>query len=400
MPNFDLDKFIDRDFEISLVINRVSDLAKGKPFAPRERVFHFVGSSGIGKSSLLGKIHSLLLGGDFKKQGVVPILVRLDTLKGGKQGFIVELLKTVYEEFCKYTEVVANPVLKEPLKSKREYASMIVRAIFLRDVVPVLMLDEVNVPSWKDMQEIENYLLAKFVQDNNRAILITAGRSQPTRFNDFALRPNASNIVPLSVFDEEKTGKQMEHLKPGSGKLAGQVVKLGGGVPGNTVQLVGHVTGDPLDIPNEALAVQSLLDDVKKENKIETSYYPMLEAISILQGFFPEDVTPLFQSHPQLGAGWNESRVKEVFPKLNQIQVGPGRLVDWNREKKHWAMDESTRGLFEKELQLHNPELWKKLHCTALRMYQEWGETYNADMYRNKVAYHQQCLQSAGMTCE
>jgi len=74
--------------------------------------------------------------------------------------------------------------------------------------------------------------------------------------------------------------------------------------------------------------------------------------------------------------------------------------VDWDREKKHWAMDESTRDLFEKELQMRTPELWKKLHCTAFRMYQEWGQKYSSDMYQNKSSYHQQRLQSAGMVCD
>jgi hypothetical protein len=237
------------------------------------------------------------------------------------------------------------------------------------------------------MQEIEEYLLVNLLH-NNRAILITAGRSLPSAFNDFALRHNSSNTFLLSAFDEEKTGKQMESLKLGSRKLAGKVMKLGNGIPGNTAKLVQHIVGDPLDIPNATKAVQSLLDEIKETNDIKERHHPMLEAISILQGFFPEDVVLLFQCHPLLGRGWDESRVKDVFLELSRIQVGPGGLVDWDREKKHWAMDESTRDLFEKELQMRDPELWKKLYCTALDMYQKWGQKYNSDKYRNKANYH------------
>jgi nucleoside-triphosphatase THEP1 len=399
MSTIDLEMFINRDKEIALVMDTVSRVAKGEPFAPKERVFHFVGPSGIGKSSLLEKIRSLL-GKEYRDQGVVPILVRLDTLKGAKQGFVVELLKTVYEEFCKYSGVIANPVLKESLKSKKEYASMTVRAIFLRkEMFPVLLLDEINIPSQKDMQEIEEYLLVNLLH-NNRAILITAGRSLPSAFNDFALRHNSSNTFLLSAFDEEKTGKQMESLKLGSRKLAGKVMKLGNGVPGNTAKLVQHIVGDPLDIPNATKAVQSLLDEIKETNDIKERHHPMLEAISILQGFFPEDVVPLFQNHPQLGAGWGDGNVKEEFLKLKDIQIGPGGLVGWDRDKKCWVMDENTRDLFERELQMRDPELWRKLHCTALEMYREWWQKYNSDIYRNKSIYHQQCLQSAGVNCE
>jgi hypothetical protein len=400
MPN-NPEQFINRDKELGLVVNRVCDLAVGKPFAPKERVFHFTGPSGIGKSSLLKRIRLLLLTEEYKKMGVVPILVNLDALKGIKHRLVDELLKIIYDEFCKYTEVVANPVLMEPLTSRWEYASIIVRAISLRKaILPVLILDEINALPNKDMQEIEELLLVKFIQDNGLAVLVTAGRSQPAMFNGFALRPNPSNTFLLPVFDEEKTSRQMECLKPGSGILAGTVMKLGSGVPGNTVKLVEHVSGDPPGIPNELQAVQSLLDEIKKTNNIKERYYPMLEAISILQGFFPEDVAALFQNHPQLGAGWDEGRVKDVFLELKDVQIGIGKLIDWDREKKGWMIDESTRYLFERELQMSNPELWKKLHCTALEIYQEWEQKYNSDMYRNKSNYHQQRLQSAGMNCE
>lgn len=386
--------FINRDKEISFVMDRVSDLGKGKPFAPNERIIHFVGPSGIGKSFLLERFYKELGG----RVNCVPLLIRLGTLKGGKSGFAVQLLIATYEAFCAYKSI------KPEIYSGRtlvQFAKHVHQTINIsgKDQVIVLFLDDINIPSNKDMREIEEYFLENFLHGNNRSFLITAGRSYPSVFNDFALRPNSSNILPLSAFDEEKTRRQIELLKPGAGKLAKILLKLGSGVPGNTVKLAELIIGDPLGIPNEMQAIQSLLDVIKKNNKIEAQFYPMLEAISILQGFFPEDVTPLFQNHPQLEVGWDERRVKEVFLELSRIKVGPGGLVDWDRDKKHWAMDESTRDLFEKELQMRDPELWKKLHCTALGMYQKWGENYNSDLYRNKSTYHKQRLQSVGLNC-
>jgi hypothetical protein len=396
MTDFDPEKFINRDEEISRVLRRVSDLVSGKPLAPKERVFHFVGPSGIGKSCLLEKIRLDL---EHKHPECVPLLIKLDGLKEGNRGLSVELLVKVYEGFCTYTNIATNPVLKEPLKSTREYASMIARAISLReDLVPVLLLDEINIPSQTEIQEVEEYLLAKFINANPMGFLITAGRSHPMFF-DFALRSEPRNTYHLPVFDEEKTGEQMQSLKPGSKGLAKKLYKLGNGVPGNTVKLVKHIVGDPPGIP-ETQAIRSLLDDMKKTNAIEEPYISMLEALSILQGFFPEDAAPLFQVHPQLGAGWDERRVKGELMKLKEIQVGPGGVVDWDREKKYWVMDERTRDLFERELQMRNPpELWRKLHCTALKMYREWGEKYDSDVYRGKSVHHQSCLQSAGMDC-
>ncbi len=390
----DVSNFINREKEIGLVMNMVSNLEKGKPFSPNERIFHFIGPSGIGKSYLLERFYKELSG----KTNCFPLLIRLDTLKGGKNGFTGELLIATYEAFCAQKSIKPK---KYNGQTPAQFASHVQRTITSigKDHIVVLLLDEINVPSQKDIREIEDYLLVNFLHGNNLSILVTAGRSYPSAFIDFALRPNASNIFPLTVFDEEKTGRQIESLKPGSRKLAEKIWKLGSGVPGNTVKLVGHLSGDPPDILNEAQVVQALLDDIKKTNKIENRFYPMLEAISILHGFFPEDVAPLFQCHPQLSDEWEESEIKEEFLELNRIQIGPSSLVNWDREKKHWAMDESTRDLFEKELQMRDPELWKKLHCTALGMYQEWGQKYSSDLYRGKSNYHEQRLQSAGLNC-
>jgi hypothetical protein len=395
MPACDPEKFIDRDQELDRVMKRVSDLADGKPFAPKERVFHFVGPSRIGKSCLLEKIRHELIGRQLK---CVPLLIPLDALKAGKRGFTVELLVKVYEEFCTHKGI--KPPSINSQTTQNEIVRQVQRVVNGKDQLVILLMDEINIPPEDDMKRIEEHLLFKFIHNNKLAVLVTAGRSQPSIFNDFALRPNASNTHHLPVFDEEKTSEQMEVLKPGSKQLAGKVQKLGNGVPGNTVELVSHIAGEPLDIPNEAQAVRSLLNDVKKENKISELHIPMLEALSIMEGFFPEDVAPLFQRHPQLGAGWDERRVKEEFLRLKEIKVGPGGVVDWDRERKHWAMDERTRDLFERELQMREPpELWRKLHCTALEMYRAWGEKYNSDVYRNKSSYHQQRLQSAGLDC-
>lgn len=388
--------FINRNFEIDLIVKRVSDLAKGKPFDPKERVFHFVGPSGIGKSYLLEKYcHEL----NNQRLKCVPMLVRLDALKSGERGFTLELLSATYETFCAYKSIKPE---KYNGQTTSQFARQVQQTITNngKDHVTVLLLDEINVPPQKDMLAIEEHLLANFIHDNGLAVLITAGRSQPAKFNDFALRPSPSNTFPLSVFDEKKTSKQMESLKRGSGKLARKIVKLGSGVPGNTVKLIKHVSGNPLDIPNEGRAIQSLVNGIKKKNKIEKQYHPMLEAISILKGFFPEDVVPLFQKHPQLGVGWDETKVKDVFLELSQIQVGPGGLVDWEREKKYWVMDETTRVLIEKELQVRRQELWKRLHCTAMEIYKKWGQKYKSDLYQNKSKYHKKRLQSAGLNCK
>jgi hypothetical protein len=256
------------------------------------------------------------------------------------------------------------------------------------------MLDEIDVLRREELNEIEGYLLEKLIHESEHTILITVGRSFPL-FNSFALR---RPYFLLSAFDEKTVGNQLDKLKPGLSPIASKVLELGNGIPGNTTKLAKYVVDEPLSIQNELEAVQSLLADVK--DGIEKRFHPIIETICVLQAFFHEDVDPLARNHPALGESWDEIRLRELFGELRQVQIGPGGLMNWDREKKGWVMDEPTRALFEKELQMRDPELWKQLHCTAYRMYKQWGNRYNSQLYKDKAEYHWQRLQSAGFACD
>lgn len=393
MPTHELDEFVNREKELALIEEKVSRLAKGEPFAPYERVVHFIGPSGMGKSCLLEKLHNVLS----NELSCIPMLIKLETLRDEHDGFIKNLIQFIYEELSRILE--RDEVFLNPSESTRKSASVFVRTINLS--IPgktlVLLLDEINILQRKELEDIEEYFLEGLIHDNPRAVIITAGRS-PARLNDFALRPKPENTVVLPAFDEKTTGDQVERLRQGSGQLAGKIHDLGNGVPGNTKKLVVHIVGDPPSIQDDLQAVRSLIMDIKQD--IEEYFHPVIEAICILPDFIPEDVIPMLSIHPALGKKWEETKIKEVFYNLKQIQIGPGALINWGKDKNSWVMDEPTRALFERELKLRDPELWGKLHCVAYQMYKNWGEDFSSQLYKDKATYHQQCLQSAGMNCD
>lgn len=392
MPTCEPDKFVGRENELEYITQKIARLARGDPFAPYERVIHIIGPSGIGKSCLLEKCYLIT---DIIPE-CVPVLIKLETL-GKRQGeFIDKFLEAVDEEFSHYQKVSNE---KKNGRTPLKFGSDITKKINKRaeDKIIVLFLDEINLPQKNELQSIEEHLLERLFQDNNRVVLITAGRS-PAMWNEFALRPNPKNTFRLSAFDERTTGEQLDKLRPGSAHLAGKFLELGGGVPGNNKELAEHIVGNPLVIANDLQAVQSLV--VKIKHEIDERHHFLLEAICILPAFHPEDAAPLLESHPALGGHWDEVRIRNVFTELNQVRVGPGGLINWDREKKSWVMDEPTRQLFERELQMRDPELWKKLHCTAYQMYKKWGEELNSQLYKDKAVYHRQCLQSTGMDCD
>ena len=395
MPACNLKNFVNREKELAYVKDKVIRLASGQPFAPHERVFHFVGPSGIGKSCLLEKCY----GAFANDPKCIPILIKLETLGSGSEAFVNQFLAAVYEKFCNYQGIAVDKAFVSLSRPRKLYSSILVRSINLGAMskVVVILLDEINVPQRKELQDIEENLLEELFHGNERVVLITAGRSYPM-FNDVALRPSSANTFLLRAFDEKTTGEQLEKLKPGSALIANKVLELGGGVPRNNTKLARHVVGSPPHMPNELHAVQSLLADVKGE--IEERFHAMIEAICILQAFFPEEAFPLIKSHPTLGEQWDESRIKEIFPELKQVQIGPGALISWDREKRSWVFDEPTRALFERELRMREPQLWRKLQCAAYQMYKQWGEELNSQLYRGRAEYHRECLKSAGMDCD
>lgn len=395
MPTCDPEKFVNREKELSLIRDKVSRLAKGESFAPDERVVHFAGPSRIGKSCLLEKTYEILS----NESACVPILIKLETLNRKPETFVEEFLARVYQEFCIYQNLEVNTILKKTSGSLKLHSSMVVRAINLSTVakVAVLLLDEIDILRDEELLDIEVLLLDKLIQGNKRAILITAGRSYPM-FQELSLRPGTTNSFVLSSFDEKTTSKQLEALWSGSATLARKIMELGSGVPGNNSQLLEHAVGNPPYLPDELQAVQSLLASLKAE--IEKRFHPIIEAICVLQSFFPEDIIPLLKSHQALGGEWDEAKIKQIFLELKQIQIGPGGLINWDREKKSWVMDEPTRTLFERELKMRDPELWRQLHCRAYQMYQQWGEEFNSELYRRKAESHRECLQAAEMNCD
>jgi len=391
MSEFDPKKFVNREKELDLVMDKVSRLARGEPFAPHERVIHFIGPSDIGKSWLLEKCYR-----DTRDvEQCAPIFVKLDALTKKRGEFVENFLIAVDKEFSGCLKIPTQIING---KSQSRYGADLTLKInrYAERCITVLFFDEINMLNRAQLQGVEDQLFRRLVHDNGHLVLVTAGRSSPSMLNDFALRPSLRNTFHLSTFNEITTRKQLETLGPGVANLAGKVMELSNGIPGNTIKLVEYAVGDPPDIP-ELPAVQSMLADVK--DGIENRFHPIIEIICILQVFFPEDVVPIARNHPALGEEWDEARLNDVFRELQEVQVGPGGLINWSREKKGWVMDEPTRALFERELQMRDPELWRKLHCTAYKMYKYWGDTINSQLHI-VANHHWQCLKSAGCTCD
>ena len=105
--------------------------------------------------------------------------------------------------------------------------------------------------------------------------------------------------------------------------------------------------------------------------------------------------------HPVLVGSWTVQRCVDVWNILSVIQIGPGKLIAWSMEKNALAMEEQTRFNLEKELKIQDVDLWKTLHCTAMKMYSGWADQYGLDsIFADKAEYHKAQLIKAGIDPE
>lgn len=387
MSAMHLDNFVNREEELGHIKDRIIRLARGVRFNPNERIVHFVGPSGIGKTCLLQE-SQWMAAEDLREKS---ISMRFDNLSTGNiRRYLIEIDTALLNH-------IGGPPVRTIEDSPQRINNSILKRLdsHLGERAFVLFIDEVDSLSPDSRKEFESLLFMHLLR-NPRTLLVLAGRTI-VHWSDFTLAAHPYNTFKLFPFDVDMTRKQLK-LKEEHRNLATKIHTLGDGVPGNIARLADHVMGEPPSILDELQAIQSLLSSKKEE--VEERFIPILEAICILREFFPEDVVPLVNIHPALGGQWNEASVGELFRELRQVQVGPGGLINWDRDKKSWAIDEPTRALFEKELKMRDPDLWKKLHCTAHWMYKAWGEEFNLQLHRDKAAYHQNCLQSVGMNCD
>lgn len=404
--NFNLSQFVDRKEELSQLIKKISYLSdKNNEEMPSdyERVVHLVGKSGVGKSFLLFKYQDYIL-----KNGIAhPLFLSLKPflIPSGEE-FIVRVLDFLYSN-------IAFVLGKQPIKKFQGSVNDLSSAlhyeldILQRKDKVVFLIDDVNILSNDQIQVLEDYFLAHSLL-LPRTVLILSGRHLVTGWKDFALRPyiggDKENVIELSGFGFEYTQKQIQAINPNIDDLVATIHEISGGSPGNNRRIVEQI-GDfrqfneleAIRICNqgfyEAIAEAALGLPESTANDLLLT----LESLCVLQDFDKEYEMPVMLStHPALNGTWTVQRCADLLNILSKVQVGPGRLVDWDMQKSALTLEEQTRFNLEKELKIRDINLWKKLHCTAMKMYSEWADQYGMDsIFADKSEYHKVQLMNA-----
>lgn len=403
--NFDDNQFVDRETEKMKLEQIVSFSVDSPP--DYQRVIHLVGKSNIGKTFLLCNYDKYLK--DKKIQRIGLSFVDFLDFTGSK--FITQVLNALYDQI--------EPYLVGQLENRLGMDVNALSELFVKELKHlekkskvVFLLDEVNMLSDDQVYSLEDRLLYPILKLPN-IIVVLAGRHLVTGWKDFALRPyqegDRENVLELSGFNFEYSQKQIQTINPNASDFVGEIHKISGGSPGNNKKIVEQL-GDPPQF-DELNAIRACnrefftaLDSTKQGLPQSTAneLLSALQALCVLQDFDKEYEMPVMLSaHPTLNDSWAVQRCADLINILSKVQVGPGRLVDWDMEKNALALEEQTRFNLEKELKIRDVDLWKTLHCTAMKMYSGWADQYGLDsIFADKAEYHKAQLIKAGIDPE
>lgn len=397
-PIIDDPLFTDRDEEVNLLKTLVlSAFELEKNADAKERVLHLIGSPGVGKTTLLQKYNYYLR---YEMQNVCPILV---SFKDYENLSVDEFRKKTLVSFnVQITSHLGIHLLDENDITENTVKHNV--EMLQKDKAVVVLIDEINVLRDELVHTLEDYVLALWLY-LPRLIIVLAGRNLVTGWKDFNLRPyKGNNVVELLSFDRDNTKKQIEKLNPHAVHLAPVIYEITLGLPGNNKKILDNAIGNPLQIvENDAVRVcnQELYDAVdvvgrnlSDKKNLATELLPALEALCVLQDFDKEYEMPvLLAAHKTLEGIWNVKRCATLLSILTSIQIGPGKLIDWDKNKNAFAIVEQNRRSLEQELKIRDKKMWEVLHDTAMKMYSKWAIEYNSDIFAKKTAYHKSMLE-------
>jgi hypothetical protein len=400
--------FVDRKIEIDRVLKKAKALANETSSPrPSDRVIHFPGFAGFGKTWLLHHLRYLMTEDRDNKipQAIVlHIRLRQDWMSKhpDKQPYsrvtsalLKDLLRQVYGAQGIKTDLIDSQAARpDELGSWLQNAIHDVKG---QQTVVVLVddLDEVP-PDW--LRVLEDRLFAPLILEP-RVLLVMAGRNLNYNWTTLALKPPSDEqsirLRPLSEEDTQEQLGRLAQLDPQfqhAPDFADQIHTLTSGVPeGNA--LIASQIGQPPKMPDEVKTLKQyntrlLEQTVPKE--LQWCFY----ALCISRGFNTEWLEQLLPVAAPEGRTWDYPAYQGLIRKLTATRLV--RAYKKDGEYRYW-LDEYLRYRLELELQKRDPNLWQQLHCILMHMYRAWAKNPDyALRWKEEADYHAGCLKDSG----
>lgn len=369
------DKFVDREDQIALVMDKARLLAERRQVDRRTVIF--LGERGTGKTWLLTHLQTQFA----ELPDILAFMLNLGQYAGEKPLLAVtSILKQLSTEVGNRRDGL-GATLPDMSRNLTEDVQKL-----LEEQGLVLLIDQVYESDWKLLAALEDYLLGPLAMEP-RVLIVMAGRGRAYPWKTPPLRLKAE-FVDLGPFsDVEVTQEQLKRQHEKAVARTQEIHSLSGGNPLANYLLAVH------DDPATALdqVVEGMLNTVPAQQRRQVRDY--LEALCVLHSFDEARIPPMLAAYydDESYQAWTHAQARQVREELIKWA-----FARWDADQGGYVLDGLTRKLLERYLQTQ-PERWERLQRAATELYEGWAQDYprTQDRWQREVQYHLHQLQIA-----
>jgi len=389
--------FVDRKREIERVMPKARDMAAGQLLSRSDRVVHFPGYSGSGKTWLLRHLRHLITEDEEQKiPNAIVFHARLSY--DYKQRYPCEppfetitrkLLEDLLQHISQIRSGGSRLVIDEEA-TLQDMCRLLQKTVhdLLGTKIVILLIDELDdvPPGWLNV--LEDRLFALLLSETH-VLLVLGGRTLGHDWRTFELVPADEPSLRLQPLGQGDTCEQIKRQVPGAEILADKIFALTGGVPrGNFIGA--SLASQSPQIIDETQAITLINSELLKEIPGELLQY--MKAVCVLRGLDDERMAIMLDKYVSPTTSWDVPMCRDLLARLTP------KWARWDKTSREYKVDEYARIRLEIELQKCNADLWRRMHCTAYRMYSKWITDFpNArDRWQPEANYHAERLRASG----
>ncbi len=370
-PAYAASKFVDRENEIALVMDRARAIAQGCPV--EGRVIVFAGERGLGKSWLLYYLRDQLT--SVKDLSVYALSLKRYTTTPVPDLIVNDILTDFARTIFPGKRWTSPAGLRQELWVE-------LRALLQAEVLAVLV-DEVHEADPRLLDELERYFLGPLALEPRVLIVMTGrGRLHLWRTPELRLKAVVKELQPFA--DVDCTKEQLTRQQKKAAPRASEIHSLSNGNPLANYLLAAY--SDPIAALDQV--IEGMLEPLPSAERKQAREY--LEALCVLRSFDEERIQAALTAYDSVAyRDWTFEQAKQVREYLVRWA-----FARWDGARGGYITDEPTRHLVEVYLMTAQRSKWLELHKSACQLYTDWAGKYPtaAARWQEEAKYHKTCL--------
>jgi len=386
------DESVGRSKEVNLILTKARQLCRGEKV--EQRVTVFSGEAALGKTWLLCYIERELQSGPCPERMKTYRLAPPDRSHIENDFDATREVKKILEEFAQAVlgEAVQEISLPELSRRVMDLTKKMLESFYL-----VLFVDAVFEADWNFLELFEEHFLGPLAINPNVLIVLSGrGRKFPWATPELRFRADFHDLQPFTLEDTKAQIERLDRPALAASDSVDVIQEISQGVPGTTHWLIQDENF--LNDQNPQMLdtiLNHLLESVAEENRAKIRRY--IEALCVLRAFDDDRVSRLVQVYEQTVGDSPDNLALSHAASVNiQKTLVHESLAQYQNTQGAYMLDKYIAKLAEEYLKRKNPALWRHLHTTAMKIYDEWIVKYERTKERwiAEKSYHESVLAS------